>query len=179
MPPSSLSTLLSAGSSPARLVTSTSSQSKGRRLPSIPKAPSGSFPRFVQTLRRQPRLRPILGQCRGRFRRSRRSPQPPGRSNQIAQAFSSNPLSVNDFVRVQQLSFDPSAFRLGAARLSAATALRIRRKHGLKRVWRNLRGVLGSTRCREAGGRRRPVSECERGLYTTRLAAEKVTGPEP
>jgi serine/threonine protein kinase len=58
------------------------------RLFSIRKAPSGSFRRFVQTPRRQPRLRPIRAQYCDQFHRYHQSLQLPDRLSQIMQAFS-------------------------------------------------------------------------------------------
>src|ERR1019366_2138802 len=60
------------------------------RLLSIRKAPAGSFRRFVQTPRRQPRLRPIRAQSRDQFHHYHQSLQPPDGLSQIMQAFSSS-----------------------------------------------------------------------------------------
>src|SRR5208282_5747461 len=60
------------------------------RLLSIRKAPAGSFRRFCQTPRRQPRLRPVRGQCHDQFRHYHQSRRPPDRLSQTVQAFSSS-----------------------------------------------------------------------------------------
>src|SRR6266404_653567 len=88
--PSSLSTLLSAGCNPVRLVISTLIEIVGRRPLSVQRALAGSFRHFVQTLRRQPRLRPTRVQCSGQSHDFRPSRQQLGRSGQIMRTFSSS-----------------------------------------------------------------------------------------
>src|SRR5882762_3389429 len=68
---------------------------KNQRVLSVQRALAGSFRHFVQTLRRQPRLRPTRVRCSGQSHDYRPSRQQLGRSDQIMRTFSSSSLRLS------------------------------------------------------------------------------------
>jgi len=108
-PPSSLSTLFSAGSSAARSATSTLSATDG-----APRAFNSESTRwFFSSLRsktqRQLRLQPSRGQCRVQFHHSRRSRPPPGpvKSNHPGVSIKHSPSGIHEHGANQMVSVNP------------------------------------------------------------------------